>query len=154
MFCPVGAESARRKPLGANNRYCLVFSASGECKLPEFRLESKLIQGPYGPRSPGNRWKLTIEPLKYGKTEAKESEPLKPVPEAFVDETIKHCAPQIAAMIELQRLTGMRSGEVTIMRSCDISMAGAVWEYRPLHHKTAYRGHVVEGIAIIFGSTR
>ena len=47
-------------------------------------------------------------------------EPVKPVPEAFVEAVRPHVAAQIWAMIELQRLTGMRSGEVAIMRSCDL----------------------------------
>jgi len=44
-------------------------------------------------------------------------------------------------MIELQRLTGMRSGEVVIMRTCDINQSDTVWTYTPTFHKTAYRGH-------------
>ena len=44
-------------------------------------------------------------------------------------------------MIELQLLTGMRPGEVTIMRGCDIDMTGTVWTYRPERHKTQRFGH-------------
>jgi integrase len=44
-------------------------------------------------------------------------------------------------MIELQLLTGMRSGELVLMRSRDLNTSGRVWEYRPASHKTAYRGH-------------
>ena len=54
--------------------------------------------------------------LRYGRSEAKETEPVKPVPDAFVDAILPHVSPQIAAMVELQRITAMRSGEVTIMR--------------------------------------
>ena len=32
-------------------------------------------------------------------------------------------------MIELQRLTGMRPGEVVIMRTCDLERSGDVWAY-------------------------
>ena len=31
-----------------------------------------------------------------------------------------HVARQVWAMIQVQRLTGMRPGEVTIMRTCDL----------------------------------
>jgi integrase len=79
--------------------------------------------------------------LRYGKSEARETEPIRPVPDAFVDATLDHCCPQVAAMIELQRLTGMRSGEVTIMRTADINTSGVVWTYTPAEHKTKYRGH-------------
>jgi integrase len=44
-------------------------------------------------------------------------------------------------MIEPQQLTGMRPGEVTIMRTCDLDTSGRVWVYIPSHHKTAYHGH-------------
>jgi integrase len=44
-------------------------------------------------------------------------------------------------MIQLQRVTGMRSGEVTALRGCDINTAGKVWVYEPKLHKTAWRGH-------------
>ena len=50
--------------------------------------------------------------LRRGRTEARESEPVKPVPDAHVDAVRPHVARQVWAMIELQRLTGMRPGEV------------------------------------------
>jgi integrase len=42
-------------------------------------------------------------------------------------------------------LTGMRSGEVVLMRVCDIDRSGPVWLYRPAEHKMRYRdrGRVV-----------
>lgn len=83
----------------------------------------------------------SVRGLARGRTEARESEPVRPVPEAFVDALKPHAPPQIWAMIELQRLTGMRPGEVTIMRSCDLDTSGAVWIYIPAQHKTAYHGH-------------
>ncbi len=44
-------------------------------------------------------------------------------------------------MVELQRLTGMRSGEVVIMRGCDLDTTGKRWLYRPASHKTEHHGH-------------
>jgi integrase len=79
--------------------------------------------------------------LRYGKTLATETEPVRPVPDALVDAVLAHVAPQIKAMIELQRLTGMRSGEVCRMRGCDLNMAGTVWTYTPARHKNLFRGH-------------
>jgi integrase len=79
--------------------------------------------------------------LKYGRSTAEESEPIRPVADAFVDAVIAKVSPPVAAMIELQRLTGMRSGEVVVMRGCDIDMTGAVWIYRPASHKNRWRGH-------------
>ncbi len=79
--------------------------------------------------------------LKFGRSSAEESEPIKPVPDAFVDAVIARVSAPVAAMIELQRLTGMRSGEVVAMRASDIDMAGDVWVYRPAAHKNRWRGH-------------
>jgi integrase len=45
-------------------------------------------------------------------------------------------------MIELQCLTGMRPGEVTAMRACELDTTGRVWVYRPSEHKMAYRDRV------------
>ena len=47
-------------------------------------------------------------------------------------------------MIELQRLTGMRPGEVVIMRTRDLDMGGDVWVYTPSRHKTEHHGKTRE----------
>ena len=86
----------------------------------------------------------TVEGLKRGRTSAKETLPVHPVPEAAVEQVLPHVCPHVAAMIQVQRLTGMRSGELCIMRPCDIDRAGTasgVWIYRPSTHKTAHHGH-------------
>jgi integrase len=44
-------------------------------------------------------------------------------------------------MIELQQLTGMRSGEVTAMRPVDLYTTGKNWIFAPRRHKTAHYGH-------------
>jgi integrase len=82
-----------------------------------------------------------VSGLRYGKTAARESEPVKPVPDALVDAILPYVAPPLRAMIELQRVTGMRSGKVCQMRTCDINVHGAVWTYTPARHKTQFRGH-------------
>ncbi len=79
--------------------------------------------------------------LKVGRCSARESEPVKPVPDAHVDAIKPHVSRQVWAMIELQRRTGMRSGEVTIMRGSDLETTGSVWTYRPATHKTEHHGH-------------
>lgn len=84
----------------------------------------------------------SVAGLRRGRTDARESEPVKPVPDAFVDAVIPYVSRQVGAMIELQRITGMRSGEVTAMRAADLNTGGQVWEYTPAEHKTAHHGHV------------
>jgi integrase len=89
----------------------------------------------------------TVEGLRAGRSAARETPKVKPVADEVVEATLPHLRPQVAAMVRLQRLTGMRPGEVTIMRGIDLEMTGKVWVYRPGSdqgehgaHKTAYRG--------------
>ncbi len=82
-----------------------------------------------------------VDGLRRGHTKARETEPVKPVLRAHVDAVLTHVSRQVAAMIELQWLTGARSGEVVIMRPSDIDMSGEVWAYKPASHKTAHLGH-------------
>lgn len=78
--------------------------------------------------------------LKRGRSTARETDPIKPVPDAFVYAIRTHVSRQVWAMIELQRLTGMRPGEVVIMRARDLEMGEKVWLYTPARHKTEHHG--------------
>lgn len=82
----------------------------------------------------------TVTGLRWGRSEARETDTVKPVPDTIVDAVLPHVPPQVAAMINLQRLTGMRPGEVVIMRVCDLDMSGKVWTYTPTSHKTEHHG--------------
>jgi len=82
----------------------------------------------------------TVEGLRVGRTTARENPPVRPVDDATVEATLPFVSPQVRAMIQLQRLTGMRPGEVTIMRPCDIDRSDDVWVYRPTRHKTSHLG--------------
>lgn len=81
----------------------------------------------------------TLEPLRHN--EGRRLPPVKPVDDAIVDATIAHLAPSLAAMVELQRITGMRPGEVCAMRTVDIDRSGKLWYYTPREHKTSRFGH-------------
>ena len=83
----------------------------------------------------------TVNGLKKGRTEARETEPVKPVPIEYVDPVLKHVSRQVGAMIRLQLLTGMRPGEVCAMRAVDLDTSKEVWVYRPVRHKTLHHGH-------------
>lgn len=78
--------------------------------------------------------------LRRGRSEARETEPVKPVPDIHVDAIRPFVCPQVWAMIELQRLTGMRSGEVVQMRASELDMSGRIWSYVPRTHKTIHHG--------------
>ena len=72
-----------------------------------------------------------VSGLPKGRSEARETEPVRPVPDDVVEAIRPHVARQVWAMVELQRLTGMRPGEVVIMRTCDLDTSGEVWVYTP-----------------------
>ena len=84
---------------------------------------------------------IAVSGLRRGRSLAKESVQVKPVPESHVEAAIRYLSPQVAAMIRLQQITGMRSGEVIGMRGCDIDTASKVWVYTPASHKTEHHGH-------------
>jgi integrase len=85
-----------------------------------------------------------VSGLKIGRSEARESDPVKPAPEAFVNAAKEHAAPPVRAMIDLQLLTAMRPGEVCAMRGCDLETGGKTWIFRPPSHKNEHHGHVRE----------
>jgi integrase len=78
--------------------------------------------------------------LRRGRADVRESEPVKPVLDAFVDAIRPHVSRQVWTMVQLQRLSGMRPGEVCIMRTIDVDMSGQVWIYTPSEHKTEHHG--------------
>jgi integrase len=82
----------------------------------------------------------TVVGLARGRSDARESEPVQPVADALVEAVIPYVLPPVAAMIQIQRLTGMRPGEVVQMRRIDIDNTESIWLYRPATHKTKYRG--------------
>ena len=78
--------------------------------------------------------------LRRGRSAAKEPKPIKPVPVGDINAIKDIVSRQIWAMIQLQLVTGMRPGEVCIMRLADIRISDDVWEYRPAEHKTQHHG--------------
>lgn len=84
---------------------------------------------------------FAVEALRVGRSAARETEPVRPVPDEHVEAVLPFLPPTLRAMVRLQRLTGMRSGELCVLRTADIETRGAVWIYRPRSHKTTYRGH-------------
>ena len=82
----------------------------------------------------------TLAGLQKGRTPARESDPVRPVDPAHVAATLPHLGTHLGAMVELQRLTGMRPGEVCGLTLAEVERVGTVWVYRPADHKTAHRG--------------
>ena len=79
-----------------------------------------------------------VAALAKGKTSAREIEKVAPVPEEHVFAILPHLPPPVAAMVQLQLLTGARPQEVIHVRSCDITKGDGVWYYAPSIHKTEH----------------
>ena len=82
-----------------------------------------------------------VSGLTFGRTAARETEPIRPVPDLYVAVALPFLSPHVAAMVKIQRLTGMRAGELVVMRPCDIDTSGDIWIYEPFDHKNRWRGH-------------
>jgi integrase len=77
--------------------------------------------------------------LKKGRSDARETKPIRPVPQEHVEAVLPVLTRAVRAMVQVQQLAGMRPCEVTIMRPCDIDRAtGKTWIYRPESHKTEH----------------
>ncbi len=85
---------------------------------------------------------MAVDGLRRGRSGARETEPVKPVPVAHVAAVLPHVTVPVRVMIQIQELTGMRPQDVRNMRTCDLDMASDVWVYTPWTHKTEHHGHV------------
>ncbi len=83
----------------------------------------------------------SVAGLKQGRTPAPDHDPVRPAPDDLVEAVLPFVSKQVKAMIQLQLLTGMRPGEVTMMRAADIDQSNQPWAYRPARHKTQHHGH-------------
>jgi integrase len=83
----------------------------------------------------------TVEGLKRGRCQARESPPVRPVDPERLIRTLEHAPRILRTMIEVELLTGMRPGELCNMRRCDIDTSGTSWAYKLARHKTSHLGH-------------
>lgn len=80
----------------------------------------------------------TVPGLRKGRVATREADEVVPVPIEHVDATLPHIHASAATMVRLQILSGMRPGEVVLLRTSDIQRSGNVWTYRPRRHKTQH----------------
>jgi integrase len=82
----------------------------------------------------------TVPGLKRGRSAARETPPVLPVPDEMVQATLPFLPSVVADMVRFQKLVGCRPGEVILLRPCDIDRSEDVWSYRPESHKTEHQG--------------
>lgn len=87
-------------------------------------------------------WNLkALAPLQPGRRIVRDSPGSKfPVSDESIERTLPFLPPQVAAMVRLQRATGMRPSEVLRLSMDQIDRSGPDWLYVPKHHKNAWRG--------------
>lgn len=82
-----------------------------------------------------------IAPLVPGRCAARVPRPISPVPDWVVDATLEFLPPVLRAMVETQRLTGMRSSELCQMTPAAVGrLLGDVWIYSVRQHKGRHHG--------------
>src|SRR6185437_6064627 len=79
---------------------------------------------------------LRVKGLKRGKSQARETGRVKPVPDEHIAGI--DVPRTVRAMIDVQKLAGCRPQDVVQLRQADIDMSGTVWEYRPRSYKTEH----------------
>jgi integrase len=92
---------------------------------------------------------LTVEGLCRGRTDARETAPVRPVAAGVVEETLPHLPTLVRALARFQLLTGCRPDEACRLRPLDLDTSNpSCWVYRPGsdrggsgEHKTAHHGH-------------
>jgi len=81
-----------------------------------------------------------VRNLAKHRSDARETDPIESVPNEVVEETLPHLPAVVADMVQFQRFTGCRPGEVRSIKPCEIDTSKAVWIWRPGSHKTEHHG--------------
>lgn len=102
--------------------------------LFRFGAENELIPGEVYHRV------QSVRPLQRGKSRCKQPRVVRPVPAKDVEATLPFLTPSVKAAVQLQRLTGARSGEILNLKAQDVDRSGPVWVAHLEQHKTAHHG--------------
>jgi len=81
-----------------------------------------------------------LAPLLAGRTKAHDNPPRTAVSDADIEAVRKLVSPLVRDLIDVQRLTGARSGELLGLTTGAIHKAGEVWLAELVDHKTAHHG--------------
>ena len=81
-----------------------------------------------------------VPPLRHGRSDARETNGMKPVPWEHVEATLHHLRQPTRGIVEVLWWSGMRVGEALRMRPNDLDRTGDVWLYTPQEHKTEHHG--------------
>lgn len=81
-----------------------------------------------------------VAPLLAGRTEATDNPPREAVDAGHIETVRKLVRPMVRDLIDIQRLTGARSGELLQLTTAGINRTGDVWAAELSDHKTRHHG--------------
>ncbi len=131
-FLPGAPKHVRRR--GRRVRKAVNGDVSRVRMMFAWGVENELV-----PESTYGALKL-VKGLRAYRSEAPESEPVRPVAVEHVQAVEPYVSRQVWALVELQRLTGARPGELLKLRPCDLDTTSTPWAFTPEAHKTAHHG--------------
>ncbi|MGI9458572.1 MAG: tyrosine-type recombinase/integrase [Pirellulales bacterium] len=82
--------------------------------------------------------------LKAYRTNARELKKIQHVPDSVIEQTLPHLPAIVSDMVRFQRLTGVRPGELCLLRPEDVDRSEITWLWRLSDHKNAWRDHTRE----------
>lgn len=81
-----------------------------------------------------------VSPLLAGRTEARDLPPRHAVDQTDIDAVKKNVTSLVRDLIDVQLLTGARSGELLALTTCMIDRSGEVWKSKLTDHKCQHKG--------------
>ena len=81
-----------------------------------------------------------VSPLLAGRTEARDLPPRHAVDQADIDAVHERVSPLVRDLIDVQLLTGSRSGELLALTTSMIDRTGEVWKSKLADHKCQHKG--------------
>jgi len=93
---------------------------------------------------PADLWTAltAVAGLRRGRSAARETAPVLPVPDVDYVATLPAMVPTIRAMVRLQRAAGLRPEDVRQLTPANVDRSGELWVFRPDTHKMEYLGFV------------
>lgn len=92
-----------------------------------------------------------LVPLKAGRSAARECARVTAVTDDAIRSTQAAMMPNMADMVSVHRLTGMRPDEICNLHWDAIDTSSEPWIYRPAHHKNDWRGDMGQPRVVLIG---
>jgi integrase len=135
-FTPLALKAVRNVMLDSGKLCRETINSRIDCIRQIFRwgVENEVVQE--------TTWHAltAVRRLQSGRTIAVDYPDVEPVSDDVIQKTLPYLPPVIADMVRIQRLTGMRPGEVCGMRPCDVYREGDVFPKRYVFLQRGLRG--------------